>query len=111
VRTGEESGSILVTAGGSMPWGSVARTPLTRSVTSWAAMLMSFSRRKVTYTCDTPSTEAERSSSMPLMVLTAASILSVISLSTSSGAAPGWMVVTVTTGKSTLGNRSRPSWK
>ena len=41
-------------------------------------------------TCETPSDEIERSSSMPLMVLTASSILSVISVSICSGAAPGW---------------------
>ena len=40
-------------------------------------------------TCDTPSDEIERSSSMPLMVLTASSILSVTSVSICSGAAPG----------------------
>ena len=60
-------------------------------------------------TCETPSDEFERSSSMPLMVLTASSILSLISVSTSSGAAPGRRVVTTTVGKSTLGKRSRPS--
>ena len=60
-------------------------------------------------TCETPSDEIERSSSMPLMVLTASSILSVISVSTSSGAAPGSRVVTTTVGKSTFGKRSRPS--
>ena len=60
-------------------------------------------------TCDTPSDEVERSSSMPLIVLTASSILSVISVSTSSGAAPGSRVVTTTVGKSTLGKRSSPS--
>ena len=54
-------------------------------------------------TCETPSDEVERSSSMPLMVLTASSILSVISVSTSSGAAPGSRVVTTTVGKSTFG--------
>ena len=53
-------------------------------------------------TWETPSAETERSSSMPAMVLTARSILSVISVSTSSGAAPGSRVVTVTMGKSTL---------
>ena len=41
-------------------------------------------------TCEMPSDEIERSSSMPLMVLTASSILSVISVSICSGAAPGW---------------------
>ena len=60
-------------------------------------------------TCETPSDEFDRSSSMLLIVLTASSILSVISVSTSSGAAPGSRVVTTTVGKSTLGKRSRPS--
>src|SRR6185503_6818756 len=48
---------------------------------------------------------------MPLIVLTASSTLSVTSLSTCSGAAPGRRVVTVTVGKSTCGRRSMPSWK
>ena len=60
-------------------------------------------------TCETPSDELERSSSIALIVFTASSILSVISVSTSSGAAPGSRVVTTTVGKSTFGNRSRPS--
>src|SRR5262245_25175247 len=47
---------------------------------------------------------------MPLMVLTASSTLSVTSVSTCSGAAPGRRVVTVTVGKSTCGSRSTPSW-
>src|SRR5947207_14291591 len=61
-------------------------------------------------TIDTPSEEVDRSSSMPLIVLTASSILSVISVSICSGAAPGWTVVTSTVGKSTFGNRSTPSF-
>ena len=60
-------------------------------------------------TVETPSDDVDRSSSMPLIVLTASSILSVISVSTSSGAAPGSRVVTTTVGKSTFGKRSRPS--
>ena len=63
---------------------------LMRSRTSCAATLTSFSMTNVTTTCETPSVVIERSSSMPLMVLTASSTLSVISVSTSSGAAPGW---------------------
>src|SRR4029453_12741024 len=47
---------------------------------------------------------------MPLIVLTASSTLSVTSLSTCSGAAPGRRVVTVTVGKSTVGRRATPSW-
>ena len=54
-------------------------------------------------TVETPSEEVERSSSIPLIVLTASSILSEISVSTSSGAAPGSRVVTTTVGKSTFG--------
>ena len=46
---------------------------------------------------------------MPLIVLTASSILSVISLSICSGAAPGSRVVTVIVGMSTFGTRSTPS--
>ena len=60
-------------------------------------------------TCDTPSVEIERSSSMPLMVLTASSILSVTSVSISCGDAPGSVVMTVTIGKSTFGKRSTAS--
>jgi hypothetical protein len=41
---------------------------------------MSFSRTKETMTCDVPSDEIDVSSSTPLMVLTASSILSVTSL-------------------------------
>ena len=58
---------------------------------------------------DTPSADTERSSSMPETVFTARSILSVISVSTSSGAAPVRRVVMDTVGKSTLGKRSTPS--
>ncbi len=108
VTTGVASGSMRVTVGSSMSLGSEVTTPLMRSRTSWAATSGSFSRTKVTNTCETPSDDEERSSSMPLMVLTASSILSVIWVSTSVGAAPGNRVVIVTTGKSTLGNRSTP---
>ena len=61
-------------------------------------------------TCEMPSDEIDRSSSMPLIVLTASSILSVIWVSMSSGAEPGWRVVTVMIGKSTFGKRSTPSF-
>jgi hypothetical protein len=69
------------------------------------------SSRNWTKTCETPSTEVERSSSMPLMVLTAASILSVTSVSISRGLAPGLTTVIVIVGKSIFGNRSTPSEK
>src|SRR6476661_1002624 len=55
-----------------------------------------------------PSTDVDRSSSMPLIVLTASSTFSVISVSTSSGDAPGLRTVIVTVGKSIFGKRSTP---
>ena len=60
-------------------------------------------------TCETPSTDVERNSSMPLIVLTAASTLSVTSVSISRGLAPWLTTVTVIVGKSIFGNRSTPS--
>ena len=60
-------------------------------------------------TCETPSTEVERSSSIPAMVLTAPSTMSVISVSISCGDAPGFTTVTVIVGRSIFGNRSTPS--
>ena len=74
------------------------------SRTSCAATSRSLSRLKVMMTSETPWLEVERSSSMPLMVLTAPSILSVSSVSISSGAAPFSVVVTTMAGKSILGN-------
>ena len=108
VRTGAASGSNFSTVGCWIVLGSSGSTRLTRSRTSCAAMSASFSSRNEMMTCETPSDEVDRSSSIALMVLTASSILSVISVSTSSGAAPGRRVVTTTVGKSTLGKRSRP---
>ena len=60
-------------------------------------------------TCEAPSTEVERNSSIPLIVFTAPSTLSVTSVSISWGEAPGLITVTVIVGKSILGNRSTPS--
>ena len=48
---------------------------------------------------------------MPLIVLTASSIFSVMLVSISSGAEPVSRVVMVMVGKSTLGNRSTPREK
>ena len=72
-----------------MVLGSSGSTPLTLSRTSCAATSVSFSSRNADDDVREPSDEIERSSSMPLMVLTASSILSVISVSICSGAAPG----------------------
>ena len=84
---------------------------MTLSRTSWAATSTLFSSWNWMKTCETPSVDTDRSSSMPAIVFTARSILSVISVSISSGAAPACLVVTVMIGKSTLGNRSTPSRK
>src|ERR1043166_2180836 len=108
LRTGAASGSILSTRGCWIVFGSSGRTPLTLSRTSCAATSVSFSRTKLMATCEIPSEEVERSSSMPLIVLTASSILSVTSVSICSGAAPGCTVVTSTVGKSIFGKRSTP---
>ena len=62
-------------------------------------------------TCDWLSEDTERTSSTWLMVLTASSIFLLISVSTSSGDAPGLITVTSTVGISTFGNRSTPKLK
>ena len=105
-NTGAASGSSLLTTGGSVPSGRSGSTVATWSRTSCAATSTFLSSMNVMKTCETPSVEIERSSSMPLMVLTASSILSVSSVSTSSGAAPGSVVMTETIGRSTFGKRS-----
>ena len=89
-----------------MSLGSSDSTVARWSRTSCEAVSTFLSSKKVMKTWDTPSVEVDRSSSMPLMVLTASSILSVTSVSISSGADPGKRVVMATMGKSTLGKRS-----
>ena len=93
MRIGEASGSTLLTTGWSMPFGRSASAWLMWSRTSCAATSIGLSRLKVTITFESPCAEVERRSSMPLIVLTAPSILSVISVSTSSGAAPSSVVM------------------
>ena len=95
--------------GRAMPCGRSRRTVAMCSRTSCAAMSVSSRAANCAMTSETPSVEIERSSSMPLMVLTASSILSVTSVSTASGDAPGYGVTMVTSGKSTFGNWSTPS--
>ena len=106
--TGAASGSIFSITGGSASRGRSRSTVLTRSRTSWAATSGFFSRSKLTITWETPSAEIEISWSIPLIVLTASSILSVTSVSISSGAAPTRRVLIVTKGKSIFGKRSTP---
>src|SRR6478736_623602 len=109
VNTGDAVGSSFSTVGWITLRGSNGMTRLTLSRTSCAATFASFSRRNATTTCDTPSDEFDDRTSMPLMVFTASSILSVTSVSTCSGAAPGSRVVIATEGMSTFGKRSTPS--
>jgi hypothetical protein len=104
--TGAASGSSLLISGLLVPSGRSARIVETCSRTSCAATLTSLSSWKLTMTWETPSVDTERSSSIPLMVLIASSILSDSSVAISSGAAPGSCVTTWTTGRSTLGKRS-----
>jgi hypothetical protein len=98
----------LLETGASVPWGSCERIVATFSRTSCAAVSMSRSRMNETKTWPCPSIVIERSSSIPLMVLTTSSMRLVIWLSTSSGLAPGRWVVTVTVGMSTFGKMSKP---
>ncbi len=107
-RTGAAPRSILLTTGGSIPFGRSWSTVWILSRTSCAPTSAFLSRSNWTVTIETPSLELERSSSMPEMVLTAPSILSVMSVSTSSGAAPSRRVVMTTNGRSTFGNWSSP---
>src|SRR5215212_1972331 len=107
--TGAASVSSFWMMGSSAVSGRLPRMSPTLSRTSCAATSTFLSRRKVMKTCETPSTEVERSSSMPLMVLTAASTLSVTSVSISRGPAPGLTTVTVMVGRSIFGKRSTPS--
>ena len=106
---GSASGSSFSTIGASILSGSVARMRFTRSRTSCAATSTFLSRLNETSTWEMPSVEVERSSSIPLTVLTASSILSVISVSISFGVAPSSRVRTITEGKSTFGKRSTGS--
>ena len=107
--TGAESGSNFSIMGESVPAGSVESRAETLALTSSEATSIFFSSTKVAKTCDCPSIVVERSSSMPLIVFTASSMGLVIWLSISSGLAPSRRVETVMVGRSTLGNRSRPS--
>jgi hypothetical protein len=84
VNTGCASGSRFSTVGCVIVRGRSGKMRLTLSRTSCVATSTSLSSVKFTTTCDTPSEEVDVRVSMPLMVLTASSILSVTSLSTCS---------------------------
>jgi hypothetical protein len=97
--------SSFWTMGGSASSGRYPTAPETLSRTSWAAMSMSRSREKVIVIWEYPCPELEVSTLMPSMVLTCCSMTSVMSDSTTSGDAPGRMVITVTMGTSMDGSR------
>ena len=103
MTTGIESGSCFCTTGGCAVSGRSRMTGSTLALTSCAAISGFFDRSKVIVTLDRPSLDVDLNSSMPATVLTAASMRSVISASTLSGVAPGFIVVTDTTGVSTRG--------
>ena len=106
VSTGAASGSILLTTAGSVSRGK--RTVATLSRTSCVAASISRSRVKVIVQLPLPWLELQRSSSMPLIVLTAASIGLVMEVSTSSALAPFGLARTLTVGESVRGIRSSP---
>src|SRR6185295_10072092 len=68
-------------------------------------------RLKVAITNEVPCPETDRSWSIPSTVLTTSSMRCETSASTSSGAAPGRFVRTLTVGRSTEGKRSTPNLK
>ncbi len=100
---GIASGSCFWTTGGSAVSGRLRITGSTLARTSCAATSGFFDRSNVMVTRDCPSVEVDRSSSIPATVFTAASIRSVTSASMLSGVAPGFVVVTDTTGVSMRG--------
>ena len=103
MMTGNASGSCVCTTGGSAVSGRSRMTGSTFARTSCAATSAFFDSSKEIVTRERPSVEGERSSSMPATVLTADSMRSVTSVSMFSGVAPGFVVVTATTGVSTRG--------
>src|SRR5690349_9082992 len=100
--------SNLSTIGASVPAGSRDRIVLIFPCTSCCATSRFFSSTNVMTTEVIPSLVVERNSSIPEIVLTASSIILVTPVSISSTLVPGRVVVTVTIGRSTLGNRSTP---
>ena len=110
-NTGAASGSNFWITGCFAVCGRSGTIRLTWFCTSCAATSPFFESRKVTTTSDWPSDDVDRTSSTWLMVLIASSTFLLISLSISSGDAPGLEMVTSTVGTSTFGNRSTPRLK
>ena len=108
LRIGAASGSIFWMFSGRVSRGNWLTTPASLSRTSWTAVSMSRSSVNVIVTRALPWSDDARSSSMPLIVLTASSMRLVICVSISSALAPGSIALTFTTGLSVFGIRSRP---
>ena len=109
LTTGAASVAIFSTIGGSASRGSWLSMALILSRTSCAATSESRERENWMLTSERPSEDTERSSSMPEIVLTASSMRFDTWVSTSSGAAPRKVVVTVTIGSSIFGKKSTPN--
>ena len=109
VSTGAASSANLSMIGASVPSGNWLRIVRTLASTSCAATAPFFSSANSIVSCDIPSLVVERSCSIPATVLTISSIGLVTPVSISSTLAPRSVVVTVTSGRSTLGNSSTPS--
>ena len=95
---GAASGSNFCTTGCFAVSGRFGTITLTLFCTSCAATSPFFASSKVISTSDWPSDDVERTSSTMLMVLTASSTFLLISVSISSGDAPGFAMITATVG-------------
>ncbi len=106
--TGLASGSTFSMIGSSISTGSRPLMIEIFSLTSWTARSISLSSTNSTRTLEMPSVLVEITDLTPFIVFTVSSILSVTSMSIISGLAPLRVVVILTMGKSTFGNRSTP---
>jgi hypothetical protein len=109
-RTGSSSSANLVITGGFASFGSRLRTSFTFRWESWSDVLMSAVRSNSMVTNEIPSPEDPRTVEILSIPETASSISFVTAVSTSSGEAPGYTVVIVTTGVLIFGRSSYLSW-
>src|SRR4029079_631805 len=108
---GFASGSNFWITGASAVSGRSGKVVATLSRISCAPTSPDLSNEKLTTTVERPWTDVDRTSSMPLMVLTASSVRLVMSVSISSAVEPGLTTTMETVGTSTLGVRSTPKEK
>ena len=102
LMTGAPPISSLETSGVFASFGKITAATLSR--TSFVASLMSRSKKNFTITTETPSEEVEVMESIPPILESASSILSVTCDSMVLDSAPGYTVCIVTIGKSIFGN-------